>query len=70
MAMIQTEILPQALGLGLGHPMIWVLTILAGVIVGILIGVIGLDRTEVFAVAGLTGVGAAYVMWRRCQRLP
>ncbi len=38
MAMIQTEILPNALGLGLGHPMIWIVTILAGLIVGIIIG--------------------------------
>ena len=38
MAMMQTEILPNAMGLGLGHPMIWVLTIIAGLLVGTLIG--------------------------------
>ena len=38
MAMIQTDILPSALGLGLGHPSIWIITILAGLIVGALIG--------------------------------
>ncbi|MEM7212129.1 MAG: sugar ABC transporter permease [Pseudomonadota bacterium] len=38
MAMIQTEILPNALGFGLGHPMIWILAILGGLIVGTLIG--------------------------------
>lgn len=44
--------------------------VVSAAVVGILIGVIGLDRTEVFAVAGLTGFGASYAMWRRCQRLP
>ena len=38
MAVIQTDILPNALGLGLGHPMIWIVTILAGLILGTLIG--------------------------------
>ncbi|MEL6997829.1 MAG: sugar ABC transporter permease, partial [Pseudomonadota bacterium] len=38
MAMIQTDVLPNALGLGLGHPSIWIITILAGLIVGSLIG--------------------------------
>lgn len=38
MAMVQTEILPNMLGLGLGHPAIWVVTILAGLLVGTVIG--------------------------------
>ena len=38
MAMMQTQILPNTLGLGLGHPMIWVITVLAGLAVGTLIG--------------------------------
>ncbi len=38
MAMIQTDILPNALGLGLGHPMIWIFTILAGLVVGTIVG--------------------------------
>jgi D-xylose transport system permease protein len=38
MAMVQTHVLPVSLGLGLGHPAIWILAILAGVIVGALIG--------------------------------
>ena len=38
MAMVQTDILPNALGLELGHPMIWIVTILAGLIVGTIIG--------------------------------
>ncbi|TYC64447.1 sugar ABC transporter permease [Rhodobacterales bacterium] len=36
MAVVQTDILPDYLGLG--HPAIWILAILAGVIVGIVIG--------------------------------
>ena len=38
MAITQTQILPDMLGLGLGHPLIWVLTIIVGLIVGTLIG--------------------------------
>ena len=38
MAMTQTAFLPQVLGLGLGHPAIWILTILVGLGVGVLIG--------------------------------
>ena len=38
MAMTQTQILPNALGLGLGHPMIPWITILVGVLAGVLIG--------------------------------
>ncbi len=38
MAMVQTEILPQMLGLSLGHPSIWIVTILAGLVVGASIG--------------------------------
>ena len=38
MAMIQTDLLPNALGLGLGHPLIWILTVLAGLIIGAAIG--------------------------------
>lgn len=36
MAVVQTDILPPVLGLG--HPAIWILAILAGVVVGVLIG--------------------------------
>jgi hypothetical protein len=39
-------------------------------VVGVLIGVVGLDRTEVFAVAGLTGFVASFILWRRCRLLP
>ena len=38
MAMLQTDILPNALGMGLGHPMIWIVTLLAGLFIGALIG--------------------------------
>ncbi|WP_163849308.1 sugar ABC transporter permease [Pseudooceanicola aestuarii] len=38
MAMLQTQILPHGLGLGLGHPAIWILAVLGGLIVGTLIG--------------------------------
>jgi len=38
MAMMQTVILPQWLGLGLGNPSIWILAILSGLLVGSIIG--------------------------------
>lgn len=38
MAMMQVEILPNALGLGLGHPMIWIIAVISGLLVGTLIG--------------------------------
>lgn len=38
MAMMQTQILPNTLGLGLGHPMIWILAVISGLAVGTLIG--------------------------------
>jgi len=38
MAMTQTEILPNALGLGFGHPLIPWVTILVGVVTGVIIG--------------------------------
>ncbi len=40
MAMMQTQILPNMMGLGLGHPMIWILAVGAGLLVGTLIGAI------------------------------
>lgn len=39
-------------------------------VVGVLIGLVGLDRIEVFAVASLTGFGASFILWLRCRTLP
>lgn len=38
MAMMQTQVLPNMVGLGLGHPMIWVIAVVFGLLVGTLIG--------------------------------
>jgi D-xylose transport system permease protein len=38
MAMAQTVWLPQTLGLGLGHPLIWILTVILGIVLGLGIG--------------------------------
>ncbi|MEL7216739.1 MAG: sugar ABC transporter permease, partial [Pseudomonadota bacterium] len=38
MAMMQTAILPDMFGLELGHPMIWIITVIAGLAVGTAIG--------------------------------
>ena len=40
MAMAQTEWLPNALGLGLGHPLIWILTVVLGLVLGLGIGML------------------------------
>ena len=48
MAIMQAEWLPNALGLGLGHPLTWIIALTAGIIVGIAIG-------------GLQGLLVAYV---------
>ena len=38
MAMMQTHVLPEVLGLGLNHPATWIITIAVGLIVGTVIG--------------------------------
>src|SRR5215217_3376202 len=38
MGVMQTDILPVQLGLGLGHPLIWALSLAAGLVVGVGIG--------------------------------
>ena len=38
MAMLQTEVLPDMLGMGLNHPLTWIITIVVGLGVGTLIG--------------------------------
>jgi D-xylose transport system permease protein len=48
MAMAQTDWLPNALGLGLGHPATWIIVVLVGIVIGALIG-------------GLQGFVIAYV---------
>lgn len=48
MGVMQTQVLPVQMGLGLGHPLIWILSLLAGLVVGVGIG-------------GLQGVIIAYL---------
>ncbi len=48
MAIMQAEWLPNTLGLGLGHPLTWIIALTAGLLVGI-------------AVGGLQGLLVAYV---------
>jgi D-xylose transport system permease protein len=38
MAMAQTEWLPDTLGLGLGHPLMWIITVAFGLVLGLVIG--------------------------------
>ncbi|NVK34236.1 MAG: sugar ABC transporter permease [Rhodobacteraceae bacterium] len=38
MAVAQTDFLPNVVGLGLGHPLVWILAIVAGIIGGVIIG--------------------------------
>jgi D-xylose transport system permease protein len=41
MAMLQTEWIPNTLGLGLGQPYTWIVTVLVGIVIGAIIGAIG-----------------------------
>lgn len=64
MGVMQTDILPNQLGLGLGHPMIWALSLLIGLVVGVGIGglqgaIIAYLRVPAFIVT-LGG----YLVWR------
>ncbi|HEX2766209.1 MAG TPA: sugar ABC transporter permease [Candidatus Limnocylindria bacterium] len=64
MAMAQTVWLPQTLGLGLGHPAIWILTVVLGLVLGLLIGLIqGLVIAYAFIPSFIVTLGGLLV-WR------
>lgn len=61
---MQTQFLPLQLGLGLGHPMIWVLSLLGGLIVGVGIGGLqGLIVAYLRVPSFIVTLGG-YMVWR------
>src|SRR6218665_2671048 len=64
MGVMQTDILPNQLGLGLGHPMIWVLSLAAGLVVGVGIGALqGVIIAYLRVPAFIVTLGG-YLVWR------
>ena len=64
MAMMQTVVLPETLGLGLGHPMIWVLAALAGLIVGTAIGALQGYLVGYLAIPAFIVTLGGLLIWR------
>ena len=64
MGVMQTDILPNQLGLGLGNPLIWVLSLAAGLVVGVGIGALqGVIIAYLKVPAFIVTLGG-YLVWR------
>ncbi|MHA6690298.1 sugar ABC transporter permease [Devosia sp. A449] len=64
MGVMQTQILPVQFGLGLGHPLIWVLSLAAGLVVGVAIGALqGVIIAYLRVPAFIVTLGG-YLVWR------
>ncbi|MBU1307230.1 MAG: sugar ABC transporter permease [Alphaproteobacteria bacterium] len=64
MGVMQTDVLPTQLGLGLGHPMIWVLSLATGLLVGVGIGALqGVIIAYLRVPAFIVTLGG-YLVWR------
>src|SRR5690606_30798143 len=64
MGVMQTSILPGQLGLGLGHPMIWVLSLAAGLVVGVGIGALQGAIIAYLRVPAFIVTLGGYLVWR------
>ena len=64
MGVMQTDILPTQLGLGLGHPLIWVLSLAAGLIVGVGIGALQGSIIAYLRVPSFIVTLGGYLVWR------
>ena len=64
MGVMQTDILPAQLGLGLGHPLIWVLSLVAGLIVGVGIGALQGSIIAYLRVPAFIVTLGGYLVWR------
>ena len=64
MGVMQTDILPTQLGLGLGHPLIWVLSLLAGLVVGVGIGALQGSIIAYLRVPAFIVTLGGYLVWR------
>ncbi|MDP2780312.1 sugar ABC transporter permease [Devosia sp.] len=64
MGVMQTDILPNQLGLGLGHPMIWVLSLAAGLLTGVAIGALQGSIIAYLRVPAFIVTLGGYLVWR------
>lgn len=64
MGVMQTQVLPLQLGLGLGHPLIWVLSLGAGLIVGVAIGGLQGAIIAYLGVPSFIVTLGGYLVWR------
>ena len=64
MGVMQTQILPVQLGLGLGHPMIWILSLVGGLAVGMGIGALQGSIIAYLKVPAVIVTLGGYLVWR------
>jgi len=64
MGVMQTDILPVQLGLGFGHPMIWALSLGAGLVVGVGIGALQGSIIAYLKVPAFIVTLGGYLVWR------
>jgi D-xylose transport system permease protein len=64
MGVMQTQILPVQLGLGLGHPMIWILSLASGLAVGMGIGALQGSIIAYLKVPAFIVTLGGYLVWR------
>ncbi|MCW5722573.1 MAG: sugar ABC transporter permease [Devosia sp.] len=64
MGVMQTQILPVQFGLGLGHPLIWALSLLAGLAVGVGIGALQGSIIAYLKVPAFIVTLGGYLVWR------
>ncbi|MGV8856451.1 MAG: sugar ABC transporter permease [Devosia sp.] len=64
MGVMQTDILPNQLGLGLGHPLIWVLSLAVGLASGVAIGALQGTIIAYLRVPAFIVTLGGYLVWR------
>lgn len=64
MGVMQTDILPNQLGLGLGHPMIWALSLAVGLLTGVAIGALQGSIIAYLRVPAFIVTLGGYLVWR------
>ena len=64
MAMTQTEILPNLMGMGLNHPMIWIISIVVGLFVGTLIGALQGWMVGYLTIPAFIVTLGGFLVWR------
>ena len=64
MGVMQTDILPNQLGLGLGHPLIWVLSLAMGLLTGVAIGALQGSIIAYLRVPAFIVTLGGYLVWR------